>query len=124
MKTLTLNHTRQTPVFNAVAAVALTFGASVALSDPGVHTPASQIVRFAELDLSKPADVARLYWRIKLAARSVCHTEMSPAAGERTAHDNDCYEATLDNAIARVDRLALTALHHDKTTKTLRAAAK
>jgi UrcA family protein len=124
MKTLTLNHARQTTIFNAIAAVALTFGASVALSDPEAYTPASQIVRFTELDLSKPADVARLYSRIKLAARNVCHTDMSPAAGERTGHDNDCYEATVDNAIARVNRHALTLLHHDKTTKTLQAAAK
>jgi UrcA family protein len=124
MKTLTLNHARQTTVFNAIAAVAITFGTSVALSDPEAYTPASQIVRFTELDLSKPADVARLYSRIKLAARNVCHTDMSPAAGEWTAHSNDCYEATVDNAIARVNRHALTALHHDKTTKTLQAAAK
>jgi UrcA family protein len=124
MKMLALNHARQTTVVNAIAAVTLTFGASVALSDPGAYTPASQIVRFADLDLSKPSDVARLYWRIKLVARSVCHTEMSPTADERTAHSDDCYDATVDNAIARVNRPALTALHHDKTIKTLQAAAK
>jgi hypothetical protein len=57
MNTLPLNQARQKLAFIVVAATALTFGASIALSDPGIYTPPKQVVRFADLDLSKPADV-------------------------------------------------------------------
>ncbi len=52
----------------AATAATVAFAAPARAQDE----PRSTIVSFADLDLSKPADAARLDWRLKTAARRVC----------------------------------------------------
>ncbi len=74
-------------------------------------------VSYFDLDLSTPAGVQTLYDRTKQAARSVCASFASKELG-RLAFRRDCYEQAVDDAVATVDRPALTALYQTgRTTK-------
>jgi len=70
--------------------------------------PKSLTVQFADLDLSKDAGVARLFDRLKGAAKRVC----SAQSGGTSLRDQQQYAAcvgfALSNAVARVDRPELT----------------
>lgn len=78
----------------------------------------SQAVSYADLDLSKPAGAQTLYKRIQKAARRVCgpvdnYTFITPAKAFR-----QCYEQSIAEAVAQVDRPSLTALHKVETSRT------
>lgn len=66
-----------------------------------------ETVRFADLNLASPRDVEELYRRIEYAARKVCVDHV------RGWHD--CYKQAVTNAVARIDRAPLTALHRSRT---------
>lgn len=74
----------------------------------GEEAPKTVTVQFADLDLSKDAGLARLFDRVKGAAKSVC----SAHSGGTTMRDKQQYDACVDfalsNAVARVDRPELT----------------
>jgi UrcA family protein len=77
----------------------------------GADVP-SEVVRVADLDLSRDRDVGILYQRLRFAAAAVC-----PASGRepaRAALARACRETVLDRTVdeARVPRL--TALHRGK----------
>jgi UrcA family protein len=72
----------------------------------------AKIVRAADLDLTKPADIQVLYKRIRGAARTLCETEQSaPWDVKRNLHRRQCFERAVARAVARVNQPALTALH-------------
>jgi UrcA family protein len=64
----------------------------------------SKAVRYGDLDLSKPRDAARLYARITLAAREVCRDY------KWSSVQLDCYEAAVNEAVAKVHQPLLSAL--------------
>jgi UrcA family protein len=64
------------------------------------------VVRFADLDLNAPQDVAELYRRIENAARKVC--------AEHVRDKDDCIRRAIANAVAKIDRPALTAFHGNR----------
>jgi UrcA family protein len=104
--------------FAALAALACTFGTSVATAAPVTDDSASsEVVRFKDLNLANPKDAATLYKRISRAARNVCWNSLSVADGSRMTHAARCYDATMDRAISDVNSPALTALHHSNTTR-------
>jgi UrcA family protein len=73
----------------------------------------SVAVHFADLDLSKTEGTARLFRRLKRAARRVCEIpRLSPLDVKRT--DKACVEFALANAIAEVDRPVLTQYAIDR----------
>ena len=71
-------------------------------------------VRFADLDLSRPAGIAVLYQRIRVAAREVCQT-----VDERDlmllAASRSCVRDAIDHAVDDVHSLALSRYHQTKT---------
>src|SRR5215469_13804493 len=76
--------------------------------------PAQRTVRFADLDLSRPAGVAVLYQRIRVAAREVC-----PPFNQRDlvlrATSRSCVRDAIDHAVVDVHSLTLSRYHQTKT---------
>ena len=71
-----------------------------------VDSNAGGTVRFADLDLSKPEGVARLYARISRTARDICGD-----ADGRTSLKGRCIAKTIEDAVNRINKPPLTALH-------------
>ena len=66
-----------------------------------------EVVRFADLDLTRPAGAQQLYRRIERAAHEVC-----AAYGPR-GYDRSCADAAIARAVAEVGAPLLTA--HQQT---------
>jgi UrcA family protein len=98
----------------AVVALA-TLAASLAMDHAGAtepnQEPRSVVVRFADLDLSRPKDAQALYDRLHAAARLVC--EDAGNGLEDLAHlrqYKDCIDRALANAVTDVGSAKLTAI--------------
>jgi len=70
----------------------------------------SETVKYADLDLSKPAGVKTLYARIEGAARTVCAPKPSPSDMAGTKDYNTCLSHAVDTAVAQVGNPDLTAM--------------
>ena len=70
-----------------------------------------QVVRFAELDLSRPAGAQELYRRIRRAAHAVCRTD------EPIGYDRGCVDHAIARAVAEVGSPLLTAQHEALTPR-------
>jgi UrcA family protein len=68
-----------------------------------------EVVRFADLDLTRPAGAQELYRRIKHAARNVCETF------DRLGYDPSCVDQAIARAVADVDAPLLTARRQAST---------
>ena len=83
-----------------------------AISPSGLAATASdelrrEVVRFADLDLTRPAGAQQLYRRIERAAH-----EVGAASGSR-GYDRSCADAAIGRAVAEVGAPLLTA--HQQT---------
>ena len=110
------NVIRPTQIFPTL--VLLAFGAGLATAAP--LTPASDssmVVRFHDLNLANPKDVATLYLRITRAARWVCRDDTGMRDMEKLKHWQECVYTTIERAITDANRPALTAFHRGKTTR-------
>lgn len=63
-------------------------------------------IRFADLNLSAPQDVAELYRRLEYTARKVCL--------EHVRDREECMRRAVASAVLKIDRPSLTALHRSK----------
>jgi UrcA family protein len=77
----------------------------------------TRVVRFHDLDLRQPDDVATLYARIRRAAAEVC------TASAASAMQRDCYQEAIATAVARVNSPSLKAYHERRTSVSARARA-
>ena len=79
--------------------------------DARAATPAddaySITVQFADLDLTRQAGVAKLYDRLKGAARQVCQQQASDQLEGKQSYPT-CVKRALSTAVARIDRPALS----------------
>ena len=73
-------------------------------------------VRYVDLDLSKPKDVSILYKRISRAARDNCGTDAAAWDG-RTSLLQKCVGQTIEDAVNRINKPLLTALHHERMNR-------
>jgi hypothetical protein len=73
--------------------------------------------RRANCDPSKPEGAQEPYRRIKRAAHAVCGASFSGSDPRRSLNQKKCYENALDDAVSRVDRPVISALHKKKTTR-------
>jgi UrcA family protein len=94
-----------------IAALLMAPGYSMAadateLPSHSVDMNAGTTVHFADLDLSKPAGLARLYERISRTASDICG-----AANGSTSLRERCMTRTIEDAIDRINKPPLTALH-------------
>ena len=83
---------------------------SIVSSANAAEAPAQQVISLRGLDLGRPTDVAALYDRIRTAARAVCSA--GPVTGSpRNAVEARCIAASVDSAVAAIDKAPLTAIH-------------
>jgi UrcA family protein len=99
-------------LFAAGALLALMFVASPALADPSdapagrpPGTSETRIVKYADLDLTRAADVATLYQRIEDTAKRVCTPLGNVVA------DDACLTDALARTIAKIGLPALTQVY-------------
>jgi UrcA family protein len=92
------------------------FNLGVAQAEP------SASVEFRDLDLRKSQDVATLYGRIEKRAASVCKSAASPWDAGRVTFVKRCTAAAIDDAVARANVGALTALHETKVHEASKVA--
>ena len=82
---------------------------------------AQRTVRFADLDLSRPAGVAVLYQRIRMAAREVCQP-LDERDLMLLAASRSCVRDAIDHAVDDVHSLTLSRYHQTKTDAIIIAA--
>jgi UrcA family protein len=82
-------------------------------------TSADIAVKFSEVQLNSEADAEILYKKLRSAARTVCDDN---AGGHRTlevrTRAEKCVNQVLADAVRRIDKPMLTALHETRTAKT------
>lgn len=97
------------------AALCLTgFASGVYATDPTDGNPTRE-VSFAGLNLTKPADVERLYRRIAGAAAQVCEPVGGEAMLARKLRAKQCVAEAIARAIGDVNAPALTRYYAMKT---------
>jgi UrcA family protein len=64
-----------------------------------------QVVRFTDLDVTRPAGAQKLYSRIKRAAHEVCQVD------GRGGYDRGCAEDAIARAVAKVGSPLLSVRH-------------
>jgi len=74
----------------------------------------TQLVRFADLDLTRPTGVQALYHRIQHAARDVCNTYDSRGYSSQALY-RECASAAIARAVADVGSPLLTEYHEART---------
>jgi UrcA family protein len=96
------------------------FAATQAMSaDPptaarNANNPSSDIrIHYADLDLSKPEDVHKLYGRVVRAAKLVCGSPVS--FGGSTARMQDCVDKTVAHTVKQLDKPALSTYYARNT---------
>ena len=95
---------------STLAAIASTFTLGVALAGPVDDAIPGITVSYGDLDLSSPAGAQVLYQRIKGAARTVC-APLESKQLKVQALWRACFEEAVANAVSKVDRPMLTAVH-------------
>jgi UrcA family protein len=99
----------------------------VAATVPAVAAPLgvaeSTSVRYGDLDLDSAAGVAQLYARLQVAAEQVCDSRFHPGTHVVAASWRTCVAEALTQAVAAVDRPAVTAYHAANTGHTAARSA-
>jgi len=77
---------------------------------------ASVTVRYHDLNLANPKDIANLYLRIRGAAVQVCMPEEGPQIVNRVFWTawNDCFFQAIDNAVRTVRNDKLSVYHSER----------
>src|SRR5215831_13085716 len=104
-----------------IASVLVVTSASLAHADAFGETRLSQVVKYGDLDLSRPQGAQTLYRRLQLAAKSVC----APLDGrelKRQTKFQNCMKEAIDTAVIDVDQPLLTQYHHSRDTLTVATA--
>jgi UrcA family protein len=96
---------------NVIAAMCLGYGmAGVSATAGAADGPPSEVVRYADLNISDPAGALTLYHRIQAAARRVClldaASDIHSFGGQR-----GCYRQAVEAAVKGVDSAALSQIH-------------
>lgn len=96
----------------AVAGVVMGFPNSATGGESRLQAEvATEVVDFADLNLSRPEGVSVLYERIRLAARRVCAYDNGTLPLRQRTQQNACYEQAVTDAVAAVNQPLLTSLH-------------
>ena len=104
------------PWFFAVGLAAVASGA-LAGEQPRLSLDPVVTVHFADLNTSSREGSRILYGRIAKAAQDVCNTQVDWYPSEHWSHQ-ECYRATVDHVVAKLNLPALTALHVARTHRT------
>ena len=93
-----------------IATLAALATANLATARPEADEPRSTVVRYGDLDLSRPEDARRLYGRIKRAARRVCDNQPS-SDSKRLKEYERCLGQAVTEAVEKVQSEQVTAIH-------------
>lgn len=97
-------------VITTMMIFALGFGLQSGHAATSAENVPSRVVHFSDLDLSRTADVAVLYQRLKGAARAVC-APLDIRKLERYLRYKACVQSAISTAVAKVDRPELTTYY-------------
>lgn len=83
------------------------------------NAPAPQSLRIvvSDLDLSKNADVATLYKRIKSAAEQACGADVVTGSRLPSGSKKQCLTQAVDGTVLQINNPSLTAYHKQEATK-------
>jgi UrcA family protein len=98
--------------------VALTFLTLLtvdARADDPKLAPPSITVSYSDVAFGNAAGAADVYRKLKSAARKVCGLNNGRTTLEMHIAARECYESALANAVRKIDRPALTAVHASST---------
>jgi UrcA family protein len=79
----------------------------------------TKIVRYADLDLTKPAGAKVLYQRIEAAAHEVCESASTHDLAS-LSRSHYCIEQAIDEAVRKVDSTALSELRFGSSPRLAR----
>lgn len=98
--------------------------AHLAAAAPEANAPRSAVVRYTDLDPTRPEDARRLYDRIRRAARAVCDDEPSSDL-ERLREYDKCLRRAVTEAVEKVQSEEVSAIlrAHETVRKKLSRAA-
>jgi UrcA family protein len=109
-----LLHRASERVSAGAAAVALTvltlLTVDARANDPATEAP-SITVSYSDVSFGNTAGAADVYRKLKVAARKVCGVNDGTKDLDVMVAARDCYEEALANAVRKIDRPTLTALH-------------
>jgi UrcA family protein len=116
-----MNKSMTTTVLGMTIGCAAIFGCSAAVASPAsaaIDEPATYVVRFADVDLSRIGGAATLYTRIRQAAGQVCTPLEGRDLGLLVKH-RACVDKAIADAVASVNRPLLSQYHqlHTKGDK-------
>ena len=89
-------------------------GVMFAQSTSAAELQSSVAVRYADLNLDLPTDVAKLYHRIAVAADGACGLRELTGSRLVLPSYQRCFNKAVAEAVARVDRPALSAYHQQQ----------
>ena len=98
----------------AVSALSLACAAAYADAPP-IGSP-SQLVRFDDLNLAQPRDVAQLFNRVSSAADKVCGTRSFASHYNKIADYEICYKDTVASALAHIGRPSVTSYFQQRSS--------
>jgi UrcA family protein len=101
-------------ILAAAAVSVLSFGSAAAYADPATS---SLTVRIADLNLNQPRDIARLYTRISSAADKMCGPRSVGGFNLTSSDYLSCYSDAVAQAVAHLDRPAVTAYYRERSAE-------
>ena len=116
-----MNKSMTTTILGMTIGCAGILGCSAAIASPAsaaIDAPATSVVRFADVDLSKIEGAAAVDSRIRLAANQVCRPLESRDLGLMVKY-RACVDKAIADAVANVNRPLLSQYHqlHTKGDK-------
>ena len=96
---------------------ALSLASSSAFAADEIITK-SEVVRFSDLNLSSDAGIRTLYKRIRQAARKVC-AQANDSVHLEQKNFRACQDTAVANAVSKVNRPMLTAMHQSQNPRPL-----
>jgi UrcA family protein len=104
----------------AVSVLSLASAAAYADSTPYADTTStawshSEVVRFKDLNLDQPRDLARLFNRVVSAADRVCGPRSFAGLYNKTADFESCYRDTIAHVVTHIDKPSVTAYFQQRS---------
>jgi UrcA family protein len=99
----------------AIALTCLSLLAVDAVADDARGNPPRVTVSYSDVAFGDTAGAADVYRKLKNAARQVCGIDTGSKSLEMRIAARDCFEQALADAVRRIDRPTLTAIHASTT---------
>jgi UrcA family protein len=103
-------------------ATALGAGAASASECETVDDARRCHVHYADLDLARSPDAAKLYARIRSAAGEVCEPLVESTSFASVARTRQCMAQAIEHAVADVNAPTLTSYHMAQSTRPIKVA--